>query len=125
MISPTAISLADGTGVCLCAVDGLSELSERDLVFTAVDPRLHVTYFCLSWLDDSDVAGLLDTEVVDGDGALAQVHPSAPGAFFCALWLSGFSSMSGTIIDRGCGGLLAFNNDRPCHSHTTTGGMAY
>ncbi len=48
-----------------------------------------------------------------------------PLVLFLRFVAFGFLVNEWTIIDRGCGRLLAFNNDRPCHSHTTRGGMAY
>jgi hypothetical protein len=48
-----------------------------------------------------------------------------PLVLFLRFVAFGFLVNEWASIDRGCGGLLAFNNDRPCHSHTTGGGMAY
>ena len=113
---------------CGCGPCGLSEseLSERDLVLrqSIQDPTW--LNFCPTWPADSDVGpwpGCLTRRYGWGMGPWYG-SPVSRWCFFCALWLSDFSSMSRQSLAV-VWWVASFNNDRPFHSHTTGGGMAY
>jgi hypothetical protein len=129
MISPTAISLADGTRVHLCAV-GVDRVVFPNPNF----PNGTSFYGSPSKTRRGLIFALLGQLTRTWPGCLTQRYgwgmgpwygsPVSRWCFFCALWLSDFSSMSRQSLAV-VWWVASFNNDRPFHSHMTGGGMAY